>query len=80
MVRADGGAGGTPAVLSKAGEPLVDAHAPLNGWVRLFGVIGIPGAIAFYLIWWLTQSLGTRLDRMIQLLEQIARALKVGAV
>jgi hypothetical protein len=67
-------------VLSKPGEPLVDAHAPLNGWVRLLGVIGIPGAIAFYLIWWLTQSLGARLDRMIQLLEQIARALKVGAV
>jgi hypothetical protein len=43
----------------------------------MFGVIGVPGAIAFYLIWWLTQSLGARLDRMIQLLEQIARALKV---
>jgi hypothetical protein len=67
-------------MLSKPGEPMTDAHAPLNGWVRLLGVIGIPGAIAFYLVWWLTQSLGARLDRMIQLLEQIARALKVGAL
>ena len=79
MVRADGGAGGAQTVLTRNGEPVADAHAPLNGWVRLLGVIGIPGAIAFYLIWWLTQSLGARLDRMIQLLEQIARALKVGA-
>ena len=49
----------------------------LNGWVRLFGVIGIPGAISLYLVWWLTWWLGAKLDRMIQLLEQIARALKV---
>jgi hypothetical protein len=36
----------------------VNGTGPLNGWARVFGVIGIPGAIAFYLIWWLTQSLG----------------------
>jgi hypothetical protein len=49
----------------------------LNGWARLLGVIGIPGAIACYLVWWLTQSLGARVDRVIQLLEQIALALNV---
>jgi hypothetical protein len=49
----------------------------LNGWGRLAGLIGIPGAIAFYLVWWLTQGIGTRLDRMILLLEQIARAVKI---
>jgi hypothetical protein len=40
-------------------------------------VVGIPGAIAFYLIWWVTQSLGGRLDRIIQLLDEIARTVKV---
>jgi hypothetical protein len=48
--------------------------AALQGWGRLLGFIGIPGAIAIYLVWWLTQSLGARLDRMIQLLESISRA------
>jgi hypothetical protein len=67
-------------MLSKSVEPLTNGNGPLNGWARVFGVVGIPGAIAFYLIWWLTQSLGARLDRMIQLLEQIARALKVGTL
>jgi hypothetical protein len=51
----------------------------LNGWGRV-GVIGVPGAIAVYLVWWLTQALSARLDRMIQLLEQIARALQVQGV
>jgi hypothetical protein len=55
-----------------------NGHGRLNGWVRLSGVIGIPGVIAVYLVWWLTQSLGTRLDRIIQLLEQIAGMLRVG--
>jgi hypothetical protein len=36
--------------------------------------------IAFYLVWWLTQSLGAPLDRIIQFLEQIARTLKVGTL
>ena len=49
----------------------------LNGWVRFLGLIGIPGAISLYLVWWLTWWLGAKLDRMIQLLEQIARAVKV---
>jgi hypothetical protein len=51
-----------------------------NGWARLMGVIGIPGALALYLVWWVTQSLGLKLDRMIQLLEQIAVAVKVAAL
>ncbi len=50
----------------------------LNGWGRLIGLVGVPGAIALYLVLWLTQGLATRLDRIIQLLEQIARALRVG--
>ena len=50
---------------------------PLNGWVRLLGLVGVPGAISIYLVWWLTQWLGLKIDRIIQLLEQIARALKV---
>jgi hypothetical protein len=48
-----------------------------NGWARLVGLIGVPGAIAFYLIWWLTQTLDARLARIIALLEQIARAVNV---
>ena len=79
MVRTNGGAGGDQAVLSKSGEPALNGTGPLNGWARIFGVIGIPGAIAFYLVWWVTQSLGARLDRIIQLLDQIARAVKVPA-
>lgn len=43
-----------------------------NGWGRLLSLIGVPGAIAFYLVWWMTQGIGTKLDRVIQLLEQIA--------
>jgi hypothetical protein len=50
---------------------------PINGWGRLLGLVGVPGAIAFYLVWWITTSVGTKLDRIIQLLEQIARALHV---
>jgi hypothetical protein len=57
--------------------PAVNGPTPLNGWGRLVGVVGIPGAIAFYLIWWVTQSLGGRLDRIIQLLDEIARTVKV---
>ena len=49
----------------------------LNGWGRLLGLVGVPGAISLYLVLWLTQALGAKLDRIIQLLEQIARALKV---
>jgi len=51
---------------------------PINGWGRLLGLVGVPGAIAFYLVWWITSSVGAKLDRIIQLLEQIARALHVG--
>jgi hypothetical protein len=58
-------------------NPRREPNSSLNGWVRLAGLVGVPGAISFYLVWWLTQWLGAKLDRMIQLLEQIARALKV---
>ena len=58
-------------------QPEIPSNGPLNGWVRLLGLVGVPGAISIYLVWWLTQWLGLRIDRIIQLLEQIARALKV---
>jgi len=53
--------------------------SPINGWGRLLGLVGVPGAIAFYLVWWITTTVGTKLDRIILLLEQIARTLRVGA-
>ena len=52
----------------------------VNGWARLLGLVGIPGLISLYLVWWLTQWVGAKLDRMIQLLDQIARTLKVSGV
>jgi hypothetical protein len=52
-----------------------DLTLTMNGWARMLGLIGIPGAISLYLVWWLTQWVGAKLDRMIQLLEQIARTL-----
>jgi hypothetical protein len=58
-------------------KPGEEVTLTLNGWGRFLGLIGIPGAISLYLVWWLTQWVGAKLDRMIQLLEQIARALKV---
>ena len=69
---------GVRSATSNGTGPLNDG-GPLNGWARIFGVIGIPGAITFYLVWWVTQSLGARLDRIIKLLDQIARAVKVPA-
>jgi hypothetical protein len=66
---------GRPA--SNGPGPAVNGTTPLNGWARLVGVVGIPGAIAFYLVWWVTKSLGERLDRIIQLLDEIARTVKV---
>jgi hypothetical protein len=53
------------------------SNGPLNGWGRLLGLVGVPGAISLYLVWWLTQGVGAKLDRIIQLLELIARALHV---
>lgn len=50
----------------------------LNGWGRLLGLVGVPGVISLYLVWWLTTWVGAKLDRIVQLLEQIARALRVG--
>ena len=49
----------------------------VNGWAKFLGLVGIPGAISLYLVWWLTQWVGSKLDRMIQLLEQIALTLRV---
>ena len=49
----------------------------LNGWARLVGLVGVPGVISLYLVWWITASVGAKLDRIIQLLEQIARTAKV---
>ncbi|MFQ5898224.1 MAG: hypothetical protein ACE5JN_08250 [Candidatus Methylomirabilia bacterium] len=48
----------------------------LNGLGKFIGLVGVPGAISLYLVWWLTQWLGAKLDRMVQLLEQIAYALQ----
>ena len=53
-------------------------QSPINGWGRLLGLVGVPGVIAFYLVWWITSTVGAKLDRIIQLLEQISRALRVG--
>jgi hypothetical protein len=64
-------------VLNGPGHP--PNGTPLNGWGRLLGYVGVPGAIALYLVVWLTSSLGGKLDRIIQLLDQIARALRVGS-
>ena len=50
----------------------------VNGWGRLLGLVGVPGVISLYLVWWITQWVGAKLDRIVQLLEQIARALRVG--
>ncbi len=52
------------------------AGAAFTDWGRVIGIISVPGTIAMYLVWWLTQALGARLDRMIDLLETIARAVK----
>ena len=56
------------------------SNGPLNGWGRLLGLVGVPGAISLYLVWWLTQWVGGKLDRIIQLLELIARALHVAGL
>ena len=56
---------------------LTELFSALNGWGRLLGFVGVPGAISLYLVWWVTQAVGAKLDRIILLLEQIARALKV---
>ncbi len=58
--------------------PDIPPPNPLNGWGRFLGFVGIPGAISLYLVWWITTWVGAKLDRIIQLLEQIARTLRVG--
>jgi hypothetical protein len=52
-------------------------NGPLNGWGRFLGMVGVPGVISLYLVWWLTSWMGAKVDRIIQLLEQIARELRV---
>ena len=54
--------------------------SPLNGWGRFLGLAGVPGVISLYLVWWLTNWMGGKLDRIIQLLEQIARAVRVNGM
>ena len=54
------------------GSSAPPSNGPLNGWGRLLGLVGVPGAISLYLVWWLTQWVGGKLDRIIQLLELIA--------
>jgi len=58
-------------MLHRASEPF----SALNGWGRLLGFVGVPGAISLYLVWWLTQAVGGKLDRIILLLEQFVRLL-----
>ena len=60
----------------KPGQKADEVVFTMNGWARVVGLVGIPGIISLYLVWWLTQWVGGKLDRMIQLLEQIARAVK----
>jgi hypothetical protein len=59
-------------------HPEMPPNGPLNGWGRLLGLVGVPGAISLYLVWWLTVWLAAKLERIILLLEQIARARRVG--
>jgi hypothetical protein len=56
---------------------LPDGNGPLNGRGRLLGMVRVPGVISLYLVWWLTTGVGAKLDRIIQLLKQIARELRV---
>lgn len=43
-------------------------------------MVGVPGVISLYLVWWLTSWMGAKVDRIIQLLEQIARELRVSGL
>jgi hypothetical protein len=54
-----------------------DGPHQANGWFRLVGIVGVPGTISLYLVWWVTAWVGEKLDRIILLLEQIARALRM---
>ena len=58
----------------------IPPNGPLNGWGRFLGMVGVPGVISLYLVWWLTSWMGAKVDRIIQLLEQIARELRVTGV
>ena len=71
-----------PGTLRRKGDEAIAAiakHVDDAGFQILEGILAHDTAIACYLVWWLTQSLGARVDRMIQLLEQIALAVKVDA-
>ena len=37
-------------------RPETPPNGSLNGWVRLLGLVGVPGAISLYLVWWVTVS------------------------
>jgi hypothetical protein len=47
----------------------------LNGAIRFAGLVSAPGALSLYLVWNLTDSVAAKLDRMIVVLEAIARTL-----
>ena len=53
-------------MLNKVPEP----NGTLNGWGRLIGFVGIPGAISLYLVWWLTQWVGAKLASLEALLAE----------
>ena len=36
------------------------SNGPLNGWGRLLGLVGVPGVISLYLVWWLTRGWAPR--------------------
>ena len=60
--------------------PNGNGNGRLNGWGRFVGIVGVPGVISLYLVWWLTSWMGAKVDRIIQLLEQIARELRVSGL
>lgn len=58
-------------------EGAVRRHGVGSAPHLFLGFVSVPGVISLYLVWWLTQWMGAKIDRIILLLEQIARALKV---
>jgi hypothetical protein len=57
---------------SDAEPPEFPSNGPLNGWARLLGLVGARRHLD-HLVWWLTQWLGLRIDRITSF-EQIVQA------